>query len=59
MSDHTIHNFHHFLEQLGKNLRSMDELFEQESINLKNMLVLHGIMSKMCENWLNQLDYRK
>jgi len=58
MSNITIHNFHHFLEELGKNLRSMDELFEQEFIQLQNLHILHGVMSKMCENWLSQVEYR-
>lgn len=59
MTDLTIHNFRHFLEELGKNLKDMDELFEQESIHIKNMHVLYGAMSKICENWINQLKHRQ
>ena len=59
MTDLTIHNFRYFLEELEKNLRQMESLFEQESITLENMHVLHGVMSKMCENWSNQLEHKK
>jgi hypothetical protein len=59
MTDLTIHNFRYFLEELEKNLRQMESLFEQESIALENMHVLHGVMSKMCENWSNQLEHKK
>ena len=46
MTDLTIHNFCYFLEELEKNLRSLDSLLEQESIALESMHVLHGVMSK-------------
>lgn len=59
MTDLNIHNFRHFLEELGKNLKDMDELFEQESIHLKSMYTIHGVMSKICENWINQLKHRQ
>ena len=59
MTDRTIHNFRYFLEELEKNLRQMEALFEQESIALESMHVLHGVMSKMCENWINQLEHQK
>lgn len=59
MTDPTIHNFRYFLEELEKNLRKMETLFEQESIALESMHVLHGVMSKMCENWSNQLEHKK
>lgn len=59
MPDLTIHNFQHFLEELEKNLRSMDELLEQETIHLKRIHILHGVMSKLCQNWVNQIEYRK
>ncbi len=36
----------------------MDSLLEQESIALESMYVLHGVMSKMCQNWSNQLEHR-
>jgi len=29
-----MHNFCYFLEEVGKNLRIIDELFEQESMDL-------------------------
>ncbi len=59
MIDLTIHNFRYFLEELEKNLRQMEALFEKESIALESMHVLHGVMSKMCENWSNQLEQKK
>jgi hypothetical protein len=59
MTDLTIHNFRYFLEELEKNLRYMESLFEQESIALESMHVLHGVMYKMCENWSNQLEQQK
>ena len=59
MTDLTIHNFQYFLEELEKHLRQMETLFEQESIALESMHVLHGVMSKMCENWSNQLEHKK
>ena len=59
MTDLTIHNFQYFLEELEKHLRQMESLFEQESIALESMHVLHGVMAKMCENWSNQLEHKK
>lgn len=59
MTDLTIHNnFRYFLEELEKNLKDMDSLVEQEFLALQNMHVLCGTMSKMCENWINQLEHR-
>ncbi len=59
MSDITIHNFRYFLEELDKNLESMDVLLAQEAAALENMHVLCNVMSKMCDNWQNQLRHRK
>ena len=59
MSDLTIHNLRYFLEELEKNLRSMDSFLEQESITLESMHILHGVMSKMCQNWQHQLEHQK
>jgi hypothetical protein len=59
MSDITIHNFRYFLEELEKNLKSMDALLEQEAVALESMHILCGVMSKMSENWSNQLIHRK
>lgn len=58
MTDLTIHNFQYFLEELEKNLRIMDTSLEKELMALKSMLILHGTMSKMCENWKNQFEHR-
>jgi len=58
MTDLTIHNFCYFLEELEKNLRSLDSLLEQESIALESMNILHSVMSKMCQNWSNQLEHQ-
>ena len=58
MTDPTIHNFRYFLEELGKNLREMESLAEQESIRLRSMHILYDVMSKMYENWSNQLKHR-
>lgn len=58
MTDLTIHNFHYFLEELEKNLRSLDSLLGQKSTALESMHVLHGVMSKMCQNWSNQLEHQ-
>lgn len=58
MTDPTIHNFQYFLEELGKNLREMESLAEQKSIHLRSMHILYDVMSKMYENWSNQLKYR-
>ncbi len=54
MTDPTIHNFRYFLEELEKNLRSMESLAEKESIALRSIYILHDVMSKMCENLINQ-----
>ncbi|MBP9692754.1 MAG: hypothetical protein KBD90_05450 [Alphaproteobacteria bacterium] len=59
MTDMNIHNFVYFLNELGKNLRDLDFLIEQESLRLQNLHVLHSTMDKMCNNWLNQLDHQK
>lgn len=59
MTDLTIHNFRYFLEELEKNLKSMDALLEQESIALESMHILCGVMSKMCKNWNNQLEHSR
>jgi hypothetical protein len=36
----------------------MDALAEQESIRLRSMHILYDVMSKMYENWSNQLEHR-
>lgn len=59
MTDLTIHNLRYFLEELEKNLVNMDDLFEKEFLVLKNIHVLQGVMSKMCENWENKLENQK
>ena len=59
MTDPTIHNFRYFLEELEKNLRSMESLAEKESIALRSMYILHEVMSKMLENWINQLEHQQ
>ncbi|EKE09679.1 MAG: hypothetical protein ACD_16C00121G0001 [uncultured bacterium] len=58
MSDITIHNFQYFLKELENNLRKMDSLREQESMELERIHVLHNVMSKMCQNWSQQLEHR-
>lgn len=58
MTDHTIQNFQHFLKELEKSLSSIDELLEEGSIHLKSIHILHGVMSKMFENWSNQLEHQ-
>lgn len=58
MTDITIHNFRYFLEDLEKNLRQIDALLEQVSILLRSTHVSYEVMSKMCENWNNQLEYK-
>ncbi len=55
MTDLTIHNFRYFLEDLEKNLREIDALLEQVFILLRSTHVSYDVMSKMCENWNNQL----
>jgi hypothetical protein len=37
----------------------MDALLEQEAVALESMHILCGVMSKMSENWSNQLIHRK
>lgn len=59
MSDLTIHNFRYFLEELEKNLKIMNSFLEQEAVALEGMHILCGVMSKMCENWDNQLKHRQ
>ena len=59
MSEITIHNFRYFLEELEKNLRIMDASLEEDTIALERMHILHGVMSKMCQNWSNQLEHQK
>jgi hypothetical protein len=59
MTDITINNFRYLLEDLEKNLRQIEALLEQMSILLKSTYVSSGVMSKMCENWINQLEHRK
>ena len=54
----TIDNFRYFLEDLEKNLREMEALWEQMSIHLRSAHVSYGVISKMCENWSNQLEYK-
>ena len=58
MTDITINNFRYLLEDLEKNLRQIDALLEQISILLRSTHVSSGVMSKMCENWINQLENR-
>lgn len=58
MTDLTIHNFRYFLEDLEKNLREMDTLLEQVFILLRSTHVSYDVMSKMCDNWSNQLEHR-
>lgn len=57
MTDLTIHNFQYFLEELEKNLKSLDSLAEQESNIRESIHILQGTMSKMCANWINLLKY--
>lgn len=59
MTDLNIHNFQYFLKELEKNLNDMDFLTEQESIRLRTMHILHEAMSKICENWSNQLEHQQ
>ncbi len=59
MTDMNIQNLSYFLKELGKNLRDLDFLIEQETLRLQNLLVLHSTMDKMCNNWLNQLEHQK
>ena len=59
MTDLNIHNFQYFLKELEKNLSDMNFLTEQESIRLRSMHILHEVMSKMLENWINQLEHQQ
>jgi len=59
MTEFNIHNFQYFLKELEKNLSDMGSLIEQEFICLQNLNILHNIMEKMCQNWLNQLEHQK
>ena len=59
MTDITIDNFRYLLEDLEKNLRQIEALLEKMSILLKNTHISSGVMSKMCENWINQLEHKK
>lgn len=62
MTDLTIHNFEnfqYFLDELEKNLSGMDAALEQQYRFLKGMHVLHGVVSKMCQNWRNQLKHQQ
>lgn len=58
MSNPTIHNFSYFLEELEKNLRNLEALLVKESMALENIHVLHDVMTKMCQNWINQQKHR-
>jgi len=58
MTDLTINNFRYLLEDLEKNLRQIEALLEQMSICLRSTHVSSGVMSKMCENWSNQLEHK-
>ncbi|EKE09033.1 MAG: hypothetical protein ACD_16C00222G0003 [uncultured bacterium] len=58
MNQVNIHNFQHFLKELEKNLSEIDKLLEQETLHLKNIYVLHDVMTKMCNNWSHQLEHR-
>lgn len=59
MTTITIDNFRYFLEDLEKNLREMEALWEQITIHLRSAHVSYGVMSKICENWSNQLEHQK
>ena len=59
MPEINIHNFQYFLKELEKNINDMDFLIEQESIRLRTMHILHEVMSKMLENWVNQLEHQQ
>ena len=58
MTDLTINNFRYLLEDLEKNLRQIEALSEQIAICLRNTHVSSGVMSKMFENWSNQLEHK-
>ena len=58
MTDLTIDNFRYLLEDLEKNLRQIEALLEQMSILLRSTHISSGVMSKMCENWNNQLKHK-
>jgi hypothetical protein len=59
MTDINIHNFSYFLEQLEKNLAKMEDAVEREHHALANMRILQDVISKMCKNWINQLEHRQ
>ncbi len=59
MNKINIHNFQYFLKELQKNLVDLEHLIEQESVKLRNLVILHNVMEKMCNNWKNQLEYKK
>ena len=58
MTDISIDNFRYFLEDLEKNLRQIEALLEKASILLKSAHFSYGVMSKMCENWNNELEHK-
>ena len=58
MNEINIHNFQYFLKELQKNLSEIDKLLEQETLHLKNIYVLHDVMTKICTNWSHQLEHR-
>jgi hypothetical protein len=59
MNKVNIHNFQYFLKELEKNLVDLEHLIEQESVKLRNLAILHNVMEKMCNNWKNQLEYKR
>jgi len=59
MNEINIHNFQYFLKELQKNLGDLEQLVEQESVKLRNLIILHNVMEKMCKNWKSQLEYKK
>ena len=59
MTETNIHNFQYFLKELEKNLNDMEVSIEKEFICLQNLNLLHNVMEKMCQNWLNQLEHQK
>ena len=59
MPEINIHNFQYFLKELEKDLAQLEIFMEQESIRLANMRVLHKVMDKMCQNWINQFEHQR
>ncbi len=59
MTDLDIHNFQCFLEELGRTIKELDALLEQESKHLRTIHIVYDVISKMCENWRNQLEHQK